>query len=187
MPLSLAAGLFLAATAVGGAVAYEGIQQQTEATKNMAAEQAKQEQIRAEAARLEAERKRREVFRQAYIARSTAISRANAQGAGQSSALEGGLGGIQGQEGKQFTTINTNEAFGQQLYQSNIALAGFGADKASGQSTQALGGMIMNSAQAISNIGSTAGGWFNNSNYNPNQASPQKYADWFDGTTTSVG
>jgi len=165
---SILLGASLAVSAVGGYAQYTGARKQAAAQQQVMAAQQRQEQIRENQMRSEAERRRREIIRQSMRARSTALSTATAQGADTSTSLPGAYGGISGAFGTNTTAVNTNAAYGGQIFgeNANIAVAQRAAAQGSslastGSSLMSLGGALQQYAPTISSIGAS---WFGGSN-----------------------
>lgn len=95
----------------------------------------KAEALREKQMNLEAERNRRASIRQAVIARATASSNANAQGASEGSGLAGGLAGIQSQNAQNIQGINQGQQIGQGMFAANRQIS-------SGQTMASIGGAI---------------------------------------------
>lgn len=81
---------------------------QTNASMQISGITQQQEQLRLQQLRLEATKARRDVVRQAQLARATAVSRAANQGALNSTALAGVIGNIRGQQAEQSGRILTD-------------------------------------------------------------------------------
>lgn len=108
-----------AAIAVGTAVA--GGVMQYQGQKQMIQAQQKAERLRERQMNLQAMRERRDVIRNAILARSTALATTTAQGAAApgSSALGGAYGQIGGDQGRQTLAINQNQQIGQGIFKAN--------------------------------------------------------------------
>jgi len=109
-----AAAITLGSTLVGGFMQMKGEKKQIEAQK-------KAEKLRERQMNLQAMRERREVIRQATLARSTALATATSQGAAApgSSGLGGAYGQIAGEANRQKVSINQNEQIGSGIFAAN--------------------------------------------------------------------
>lgn len=127
---------------VGQYMQYDGAQKAEKARKAQAA--------------LEATRARREQIRSMQASRARAIAAATNQGAGESSALAGGLGQIQSLAGRNIVAINQDQEIGNQIYNANqqVTRGGFVTSLAGGISS--LGGIVANNAGAITRLGQEA-------------------------------
>lgn len=121
----------------------EGEQEQTKA--QLAAERIRHRQMR-----LDFMRQRREVVRQALVARSTLIAESVAKGAEGDSSVTTGLAGVATQRGRSMGTNKQNEALGNDLFSANMDYFRAGGKIAQGQGQVAMG-------QGISNIGAAIG------------------------------
>ncbi len=132
-------GIGLGANIIGGVM-------QTNAAKK--AEAAREKQMN-----LDAARQRREVARQAIIARSVALSNATNQGASQGSGLPGGYGQITGEAGRQTVGINQNQEIGSDIFAANRAYYTASGITGFGSGLTSIGGAIMNNAGTINRLG----------------------------------
>lgn len=121
----------------------EGEQEQTKA-------QLQAERIRHRQMRLDFMRQRREVIRQALVARSSIIAESVAKGAEGDSSVITGLSGVATQRGRSLGQNKQNEALGNDLFKANMDYFKAGGKIAEGQGQVALG-------QGISNIGAAFG------------------------------
>jgi len=157
---TIIAAIGIAASVAGTAVAYKGQQQQAKAQKQLIAAQQVAEDSRKQQMNLDATRKKREIVRQAQLARAAAVATANAQGAGDSSALGGAIGGIEGQTGVNLAGVNQNQQLGNQIFDAN-AMAGRaraseadgGGMVATGSGISSLGGALIKNSGTIARIG----------------------------------
>ena len=117
---------------VGGVISAIGAQAQAKAS-------ASAEKARKRMMQLEAMRKRRELVREGVVARATATSNATAQGAGESSALQGGLAQITAQQNRNVTASTQDEALGNKVFNANAKYAKAGGMIAIGQGISSLG------------------------------------------------
>jgi hypothetical protein len=110
-----------------------------------AAASKKAEKLRQRQMQLEAVRKRREIVREAVVARATALSNATAQGANEGSGLQGGYGQITSQETRNKAALSQDVAIGNGIFKANQQYA-------SGGMLSAFGGGIQNLGSAIGNM-----------------------------------
>jgi len=157
---TIIAAIGVAAGIAGTAVSYAGQQQAASAQKKVLASQQAAEASRQTQMNLDATRKKREILRQAQIARAAAVSTANAQGAGDTSALEGAQGAIAGQSGVNLTGVAQNQELGNNIFAANaqtgaarIQEAGAGALSAAGSGISSLGGALVKYSGTIAKIG----------------------------------
>lgn len=141
-------GVGLGLSAAGTAINYS-------AQKKRAAAEEKAENAREKAMNLDALRRKRAVIREAQIARSTALANATAQGAAEGSGLQGGYGGITGQEGSNISGIEQNRQLGAEVFQANRAASRASTMSSFGQSVQSIGGMLIEQRGAISRVGAS--------------------------------
>jgi len=151
---TLATGASVVGTIASGVGAYT----QYQGSKQVSAASRRAEMVRKAQMEAESRRKQMEIFRQAALQRSRAISSAVARGIDtgtQGSTLGGSLGGIASQAGNNVLANSENLAFGRQLF-------GLNADIAEGQGRAALGGAysdfgktLFANSQAIGRVGST--------------------------------
>lgn len=137
-----AAAISIGSAVVGGVLQYQG-------QKKMIQAQQKAERLRERQMNLQAMRERRDVIRNAILARSTALATATSQGATApgSSALGGAYGQIAGDKGRQTVAINQNQEIGQGIFKANRQYF-------AGTQTMGLG-------SAVSGVGSAVGGTLN--------------------------
>lgn len=131
------------AAIAGSAFGFVGAMEQSAATKK--AEKARKQQMR-----LDATRRRREVLRQAQVARATATSNATNQGAQFSSALAGAQAGISGAAGRETLAVNQNEMVGNKIFEANQAFASGGNLISFGSGISNLGGAFANALPVFS-------------------------------------
>lgn len=132
----------LALAAVGTATSVYGAVKSAQASED--AEEARKKQMN-----LDAARRRRQAIREAQIARATAISNANAQGASEGSAVQGGLAAISGNAAESIVNTNQNVQLGNQIYDANGRRAAAEGVSAIGGGLQQAGSMIMQNASKI--------------------------------------
>ena len=158
-PITIGIGLALG---IGGAVtSFFGGQDAADAQQAAIAAQQRAEAVRMEAMKYDADRRRRQLIREMLIARSTAVQRGANAGANSSgsSALPGAFGQITGRTGFGLEGVNTNLAFGKQMFNANQQLLQSKLDMVDAQSTMqlgstlsSLGGAFMGNAGTISRV-----------------------------------
>lgn len=144
--VALAGGL--AASAAGTAIQFQGQQKAHAASELGIDAQQQAEAARNQAMELDATRKRREMVRQAVVARSQSLAQATGQGAQFSSSLAGAQAGITGQTNYNMLGVNQNEEIGQDIFKANQNLLSARRQESSAQSQIALG-------SGISSLGGT--------------------------------
>ena len=117
---------------IGGVISAVGAMKQAKAS-------AKAEKLRERMMSLEAMRKRRELIREGVVARAQATSNATAQGAGEGSALKGGIAQITNQQNRNILASNQDEALGKGVFKANRQYASAGGMIALGQGISSLG------------------------------------------------
>lgn len=141
----------LAASAIGtGISVYGGIKQQEAAKK---AEDAREKQLS-----LDSARRRRQILRNAIIARSNATSNAAGQGALLSSGLEGGRAGVSAEAGRQTLAVNQNESLGGQIFSANRDAYTASGIQGFGQGVSTIGGTILNNIGTIDRLATYSAG-----------------------------
>ena len=115
------------------------------------AEKARQQQMK-----LEAQRARREQIRRSQVSRAQATAAAVNQGAGNSSALEGGKAQIANEANRNILAITQDEALGNKVFKANRQMALGGMISSLGQGISSLGGAFASNAGTITRLG--AGG-----------------------------
>lgn len=142
----MVAGLAAGLSALGSVAGIVGSFVQYSASQN--AEEQRKTQME-----LEARRQRREQARKAQVARARATASATNQGAGQSSALLGGLAQIQNEASRNIVAVNQDEEIGKKIFQANSQFAMGGLISSLGQGISNLGGAFGNSAQTLTRLG----------------------------------
>lgn len=132
----------LAIAAIGTGVAVKGQMDVAEATQDA-------EKLRKKQMNLDAMRRRREIARQAILARSQALSNATAQGAGEGSGLQGGYGQISGEAGRATLETNQSQTIGSGIFDANARAAKGEGITAIGGGLRSLGGDIAGSSGRI--------------------------------------
>lgn len=159
---AIIAAVGVAASIAGTAVSYRASQQQVKAQKQLVAAQQSAENSRQQQMNLDATRKKREIIRQAQVARAAAVSTANAQGAGDTSALAGAEGAISGQSGVNYLGVAQNQQIGNDIFSANASAgaarmkeADAGGLSGLGSGLGSLGGALVKNSGTIARIG----GW----------------------------
>lgn len=117
---------------IGGVISAVGAMKQAKAS-------AKAEKLRSRMMQLEAMRKRRELIREGVVARAQATSNATAQGAGEGSALQGGIAQITNQQNRNVLASRQDEELGKGVFKANAAYAKAGGMISIGQGISSLG------------------------------------------------
>ena len=117
---------------VGGVVSAIGAMKQAKAS-------AKAEKLRMRMMQLEAMRKRREIVREGVIAKAQATSNASAQGAGEGSALAGGLAQVTNQTNRGILASYQDQTLGEKVFKANAQYAKAGGMISIGQGISSLG------------------------------------------------
>lgn len=136
-------GLFSLA---GTAVSMFGAHKQYKAQKE--AEKARRQQMALEAARA-----RREQIRKSQVSRAQATAAAVNQGAGDSSALEGGRAQTMNEAGRNISAINQDENLGNSIFKANAKAAKGQFYQSLGGGISSLGGAFSSSAGTITRLG----------------------------------
>lgn len=150
-----------AASAVAGAgiSGYAAVESSNANRKQMAA-QRRAEEARRQQMNLDATRRRREMLRQAQVARAQAVSTASNQGASEGSGLAGALGQIEGQTGSNILGLNQNQELGNRIFDANALASTYAQQAASanafgavGSQLQSLGGSLIKNEGLINKFG----------------------------------
>lgn len=148
-----ATGLSGLAGAVGTIGGLAGTALQMSGANKAAAAQQTAEDMRKAQMDLEATRSRRQIMRQALVARSEALSNATAQGAAQGSGLAGGLAQIQNEAGTSTLAVNQNQDTGNQMFGVNRRIAQAQTQQSTGSGISSLGGALVKNQQEIGRLG----------------------------------
>lgn len=148
-----ATGLGAAVGAAGTIAGLAGTALQYSGQKKAASAAAEAERLRQAQANVDAIRQRRQVVRQAIVARGDAISNAAGQGAGLGSGVAGGLAQIGGQEGQNLTAIDNAQSIGNKTFAANAAQSQGQSLAATGQGLSSLGGALVKNQDAIGRLG----------------------------------
>lgn len=165
MPLPVIAGIALAGSVIGTGMQVLGASKAAEANKQIAQLEMQQAEQQKKAMELDARRRQLQQIRQAQQARSMALTAATAQGATQSSGLEGAYGQISGGVGTNLLGINQNLEIGRTLFglssqidQQKMSLADAQSLSAFGSGLTSLGGSVMTNLGAINRLQTTGFG-----------------------------
>src|SRR5258707_533246 len=93
---------------------------------------------------LEAQRQTRNQIRQAQVARANAVATATTQGAGQSSALQGGIAQVTNQGYRNIVSINQDRDLAGRVFAGNSQIAQGGMISSLGAGVSSLGGAVAN-------------------------------------------
>lgn len=148
-----ATGISGAAGALGTVAGLAGTAAQVVGSMDAAKGAERAEELRRTQMDLEATRSRRQIIRQASLARSTALSNATSQGAAQGSGLQGGIGQIQNEAGGAATASNQNQFLGQQMFGANAQISRGQTTSSIGQGVSSLGGALVKNQQEIGRLG----------------------------------
>lgn len=140
------AGIAGALSAVGTLVGVAGSIMQYSASQK--AERARKRQME-----LEAQRQRREQIRQAQVLRSKAIASATNQGAGDTSALSGGIAQVTTQAGRNIQTVNQDQELSTKVFDANAQYARGGLFQTLGAGLSSLGGAFSSNAGTLTRLG----------------------------------
>ena len=150
MAFTALTAIALGAAAIGTGVSLYGQSQQTAAMQR--SENARQQQLN-----LESMRRRREIIRNAVVARSAATFSASTQGAMYGSGLPGGQGQVYGEAGRQTGAVNQNEELGGRVFGANQDYYNASGFTTFGTALTSLGGQILNNAGTIERVGTYVG------------------------------
>lgn len=134
----------VAAALIGGGMVVSAYGQYGQYKTQRKADALRQRQVQLEATRL-----KREQLRKAQVARAQATARAYNQGAGESSALAGGLSQITGQTGRAVQAINQDAKLSEGLFNINTEYAKAGAITNIGEGITSVGNTIAGNADTI--------------------------------------
>jgi len=110
------------------------------------------EKLRESQMALEGTRSRRQILRQALVARSDALSSATAQGAAQGSGLQGGLAQISGQTNTNLTGVNQSQQLGGEMFAANRTISSGQSMQATGSGISSLGGALVKNQETIGRV-----------------------------------
>lgn len=119
--------------------------------------QDRMEKLRKAQMELEANRQRRQIIRQAVVARSEALSNATAQGAQAGSGLQGGFAQIGGESGTAVTAVEQNRQLGRPMFDANRALSRAQTIQTVGSGVSSLAGALVKNQNEIGRVGTYYG------------------------------
>lgn len=138
----------------------------------------KAERARERQMELESQRQKREIIRQAQVARAGATAAAYNQGAQNSSALAGGLSSVTGSAGRNTEAVSQDTELGHRVFAANreASFGGFLSNLGGGISS--LGGAVASNAGTITRFaeGSGFGSFFNSGPKRKNMSQFPRYA-----------
>lgn len=158
--ITLATAIAGASLAVGTYSAVSSAQASKKASK--ASKQA--EGVRREQLALDSARQRRQVSRQAAVARANAISAGVATGSGTiegQSRTEGITSSLASQEAEQVGVIGQSEKLGFSIFNLNQQIADAKGDAATAGAIQSVSTSALQNSQTIANVGSSVYNYFN--------------------------
>lgn len=145
--------------AIGVAAGIGGTVMQMQGARRAQKGEERAEQIRRSQMHLESQRERRNIVRQAMVARAQAVSSAESQGAMDGSGLAGGLAQVTAQGGRAVTAVNQNTDLGNQMFSANRMISSGNSMSAFGSGISSLGGALVNNSATLGRLGNYA---FNN-------------------------
>jgi hypothetical protein len=119
--------------------------------------QDRMEKLRKTQMELEGNRQRRQIIRQAVVARSEALSNATAQGASAGSGLQGGYAQIGGESGSAVAAVEQNRQLGRQMFDANAALSKAQTIQTIGSGVSSLAGALVKNQNEIGRVGTYYG------------------------------
>lgn len=141
------ASLILGATAAAAGTATTVHGQQVQAVAEQKAEKFRKAQMN-----LDVQRRRREIIREAQVARGLALNNAAGQGASEGTGLQGGLNQIAANESQGLTAQRQNLAIGSKIFDANAQAAKGQSIAAFGSGAQNIGGTLMDNNTKIAQI-----------------------------------
>jgi len=102
---------------------------------------------------MEATRQKRQIIRQATLARSSALVNAEAQGASSSSGLAGGLSQIGAEQGSNLAGVNASQDIGNAMFDSNARAAQAATLSSIGSGVSSLGGALVKNQNELARLG----------------------------------
>lgn len=144
--------------AVGAAATAVGVGTQVVGAVRAARGEKRAEQLRQAQMNLESRREQRNIIRQAALARAAAVSSANAQGAQDSSGLQGGLSQITGQAGSASLATNQNQQLGTAMFGANRMISSGNTMASIGSGISSLGGSLVQNSDMLGRLGNYAFG-----------------------------
>lgn len=119
--------------------------------------QERMERLRKTQMEVEGNRQRRQIIRQAVVARSEALSNATAQGAQAGSGLQGGYAQIGGESGTSVAAVEQNRQLGRSMFDANMALSRAQTIQTIGSGVSSLTGALVKNQNEIGRVGTYYG------------------------------
>lgn len=154
---SIAAALGGLAGTLGTIGALVGTGFQVKGALDAQAAQDKMEGLRKAQMELESNRRRRQIIRQAVVARAEALSNATAQGASAGSGLQGGYAQIGGESGSAVAAVEQNRQLGRSMFGANMALSRAQTIQTIGSGVSSLTGALVKNQNEIGRVGTYYG------------------------------
>lgn len=111
------------------------------------------ERLREAQMNIEESRSRRQIIRQAVVARGSALSNATSQGAQESSGLVGGISQITNESGGAVTAGQQNKQLGTQMFAANRQISAGQSQSSFGSGLSSLGNGLVSNSEMIGRIG----------------------------------
>lgn len=143
------------AAVVGAGTAIKGSIDSSNAQKKASRASAQQEAVRKDQLALDSARQRRQVARTAAVSRANALAAGVASGGQESSRVEGVQASLASQEGEQTSVISQAEDLGFSIFNLNQQISEARGDAATAGAIQNAGLLTLQNAQTIGNVGST--------------------------------
>ncbi len=115
------------------------------------------EALREQQMKLDATRQRRQIIREAIVARGQAVSNASNQGALGGSGIQGGIAQITNRANQAIVGVNQNEKIGSQIFDANADIASGQTISSIGSGLSSLGGAFVDNQQTIGKLGTYYG------------------------------
>lgn len=152
-----ATGLAGSAGALGTLGTLVGTGFQVKGMMDAQAAQDRMEKLRKAQMELESTRQRRQIVRQAVIARSDALSAATSQGAAAGSGLQGGYGQIGGEAGGAAVAVEDNRFLGRAMFKANRQLSRAQTMSSIGSGISSLSDALVKNQNEIGRVGTYYG------------------------------
>lgn len=144
--------------AVGAAATAVGVGTQVVGAVQAARGEKKAEALREAQMNLESRRERRNIVRQAALARASAVTSAQSQGAQDGSGLQGGLSQITSQAGNATVATNQNNQLGSAMFGANRMISSGNTMASIGSGISSLGGSLVQNSEMLGRLGNYAFG-----------------------------
>lgn len=148
-----ASGISGAAGAIGALTGIAGTAMQYAGSQKAQEGQERAEKLREAQMTIESTRQKRQIIRQALVARSDALTAATSQGAAQGSGLQGGLAQIGGQANTNLTGVNQSQQLGQEMFAANRTISRGQTMQSTGSGLSSLGGALVKNQETIGRVG----------------------------------